>query len=198
VQIEQARLRLRAFAHWQAQRTHAGWQIVFSEDSEARERLEASFPVDERPFTIYGRIDRIDYHAGERKLAVLDYKTADLGDSPDRTHRRGDDWVDLQLPLYRHLVRERPWEQIDWDGESIELGYVLLPRDLSKVGLAAATWEGDELQAADAMAEQVIRAVWNEEFWPPAATPSFADDLAPICQDRRLGAWDPESEGEAA
>ena len=40
-----------------------------------------------------------------QRLCVVDYKTADRGDKPQQTHRKGDEWIDLQLPLYRHLVR---------------------------------------------------------------------------------------------
>ncbi len=39
-----------------------------------------------------GRIDRIDYHESLGRLCVLDYKTADRGQPPDKTHRRGGEW----------------------------------------------------------------------------------------------------------
>ena len=86
VQIEQLRLRLAAFAAWQAERTRAGWRIVHSEDPERQ--LTADFPVDGQGFTLRGRIDRIDYHDGLCRLSVLDYKTADAGLPPHRTHLR--------------------------------------------------------------------------------------------------------------
>src|SRR6185436_13952873 len=87
VQLEQIRLRLHAFAQWQAARARDGWRIVFSEDSESRRLLKADFKVDGEPFTLRGRIDRIDYNEMLGRLCVLDYKTADRGEHPHRTHR---------------------------------------------------------------------------------------------------------------
>jgi RecB family exonuclease len=198
VQIEQVRLRLHAFAGWQAERSREGWRIVFSEDSESRKRLATEFAVDGEAFTLLGRIDRIDYHQELRRLCVLDYKTADRGDSPQRTHRRGDQWVDLQLPLYRHLVRElKPSLGVPADAP-IDLGYVLLPLDLRCVGLAMAEWDDAMLLSADMMAFEIIRGLREERFWPPTSPPpEFSDDVAPVCQDRRMGAGD-WSDEEAA
>jgi RecB family exonuclease len=199
VQIEQVRLRLLAFAEWQAQRTREGWRIVFGEDSEDRKSaLVADFPVDEKPFTLRGRIDRIDYHEGTRKLEVLDYKTADAGEKPEKTHCRGEEWIDLQLPLYRHLLRAAKLTGNVPANAAVSLGYVLLPRSLTAVGLALAEWDEARLRAADERARQIIRDIWQEKFWPPQPGPDFEDDLAVICQDHRLGAARVAQEGDAA
>jgi RecB family exonuclease len=193
VQWEQLRLRLEAFAQWQAQRAGEGWQIVYGEDAQADTSLATTLMVDDQPFTIRGRMDRVDYHPRQRVLCVLDYKTSDAGAKPQQTHRRRGRWVDLQLPLYRHLVavlpdRPQPIEQV-------ALGYVLLPVDPQEVGLAQADWSEEELAEADALAEDVIRRVRAEEFWPPASPPpAYADDLAVICQDHRLGGWHAEDD----
>jgi ATP-dependent helicase/nuclease subunit B len=198
VQLEQIRLRLGAFAHWQAERTRAGWRIVFSEDSENRELLQASFPVDGIDFTLTGRIDRIDYHEQLCRLAVLDYKTADRGDDPRKTHRHADEWIDLQLPLYRHLVRKAQLLQSVPADVPLDLGYVVLPLDLKDVGLKLAEWDDALLLSADRQAQEIIRALREERFWPPTSPPpDFFDDVAAICQDRRLGLGLPP-EGEAA
>ena len=198
VQIAQARLRLRAFAHWQAQRTGEGWRIVFSEDSEQRRTLTAEFAAEGGPFSLRGRIDRIDYHEQRRILAVLDYKTADAGFAPERTHRRAGAWIDLQLPLYRHLLGAAglPIELKNLAG--IELGYVLLPKDSLGVKHAPADWDEVLLSSADALARQVIAAIRAGKFWPPKSPPpDFSEDFAAICQDRRLGSWMPIGEEEA-
>lgn len=185
VQKEQLRLRLEAFADWQAQRNAEGWQIAYTEDTQSRQTLAAMLCVDDQPFTIRGRIDRIDWHPRDGRLCILDYKTADEGLDPERTHRRRKQWVDLQLPLYRHLLGALP--ELARRAEQIELGYILLPNDLDKVGLAAAAWSEEELAEADALAEEVIRQVRAEVFWPPASPPpAFADDLAVICQEGSL------------
>jgi len=199
VQIEQARLRLAAFAEWQARRIRDGWQIVFSEDTESKQRtLTAPFPAGDEPFTLRGRIDRIDYHAGERVLAVLDYKTADAGLSPQQTHLRSGEWIDLQLPLYRHLLAAVKLPAQREAIAKVELGYILLPKDSGGVKHALAEWDDTQLQAADARARQIIADIRAEKFWPPLQPPPlFCEDLAAICQDRALGQWR-AAEGDAA
>jgi ATP-dependent helicase/DNAse subunit B len=187
VQIEQIRFRLRAFAAWQAQRTRDGWRIVFSEDSESQRVLERDWPVDGAAFLLRGRIDRIDYHERLGRVCVLDYKTADRGDDPHRTHRRGDEWIDLQLPLYRHLVAAAKLAGVPAEAP-IELGYLVLPLDLKRAGLCQAEWDASLLKSADLKAQEIIRAIREQRFWPPTApAPDFFDDVAAICQDRRMG-----------
>jgi RecB family exonuclease len=187
VQVEQIRFRLEAFAEWQARRNQDGWRIVFSEDSDDRRLLKTDWSVDGKPFTLQGRIDRIDYHETLRKLSVVDYKTADRGDKPQQTHRRGDEWIDLQLPLYRHLVRAAQLEGVPTD-VPIELGYIVLPLDLKSVGLILADWDEEVLGSADEKAREIVRAIWDERFWPAVTPPpDFFEDVAVICQDRRMG-----------
>jgi hypothetical protein len=197
VQIEQLRLRLAAFAAWQAERSRSGWRIVYSEDPERQ--LTADFPVDGQSFTLRGRIDRIDYHDGLACLAVLDYKTADAGLPPQRTHRRQDAWIDLQLPLYRHLLKSAKLPAGDPANDPIELGYIVLPKSTASAGLAIAGWTTTELEAADERAREVIRGIRAQVFWPPTSPPpDFAEDVAAICQDNRLGKWRQPTEGDAA
>jgi ATP-dependent helicase/nuclease subunit B len=199
VQVEQIRFRLREFARWQAARTCEGWRIVFCEDSESQRLLTANWPVDDEPFTLRGRIDRIDYHERLGRLSVLDYKTADRGDSPRKTHLRGEDWIDLQLPLYRHLVRAATLAVKAPADTPIELGYVVLPRDLKCVGLLPAGWDDAMLLSADVKAMEIVRAIRAERFWPPVSPPpEFFDDVAVICQDRRMGGGLTGSDEEAA
>src|SRR5262249_50080816 len=105
-QLEQARLRLQEFAKKQVVWVNEGWQIIHVEDEEdARALFSVPFPVDGEAIDLVGRIDRIDFHAANKTLRILDYKTADRGEDPDKTHRNKEDWIDLQLPLYRHLCR---------------------------------------------------------------------------------------------
>ncbi len=190
IQVEQARARLRSFSDWQAERTRTGWRIVHSENSEERRSFECSFGDGPSAATIHGRIDRIDYHEATQVLAILDYKTAESGQTPDKTHRQKGDWIDLQLPLYRHLAGASQLPQISVADCRLELGYVLLPKDTRKVGAAMAEWSMPELESADAIAREVIALIRQGVFWPPAGDPpAFADDLAPITQDHRLGSW---------
>ncbi len=187
VQIEQARLRLRAFADWQAQRAGAGWQIVYSEDF--GEQLLVSWSVDDQPIGLRGRIDRIDYHPRERTLAILDYKTGDSAKPPEQVHRLRGEWVDLQLPLYRHLYRSLldtlPIGDVRENG--VELGYITLPKDLAATGDRMANWSAAELEDADERARYVVRSLRTGTFWPPNDEPAYEDEFSAICQDLALG-----------
>jgi ATP-dependent helicase/nuclease subunit B len=186
LQVEQLRARLRAFARWQSEWRAAGWSIAGVECRTPEGGT--SFPVDGEPFTISGRIDRIDHHP-ELGWALFDYKTGDAGDSPEATHRKGRDkvWVDLQLPLYRHLLAEvrdaggsAPYRPAD--GGEVRMGYILLPRDSERVGDCLADWSNDQLEAADEQARQVVRELRHNIFHYDATliTPWSAGPLAAL------------------
>jgi hypothetical protein len=180
IQVEQLRLRLRAFADWQAGRRAQGWRIEHAELS-FRDK-PAELVVDGEPMQLTGRIDRIDILESTGERQILDYKTGDAGDSPDKTHRRRETWVDLQLPLYRHLIRE-----LELSGP-VKLGYILLPKKPDNVGLAKADWSEAELVSADEMAFQVVRQVRAQQFWPPVEPPpKYSEALAAICMDGVFG-----------
>jgi len=176
VQVEQLRRRLAAFARWQAAWTAEGWQVLRVEA--VPEEPGASLVVDGEPVQLRGRIDRIDVHATRGEWFVVDYKTADRPRGPDKVHRQGESWVDLQLPLYRHLVRAMGIEG------RVRLGYVNLPKDTTAVALAEAEWTPEELETADRTAEDVIRRVRRGDFWPPVhPPPEYFEEFAAICGD---------------
>jgi hypothetical protein len=184
LQLEQARQRLSAFASCQANRIQEGWRIVYAESDE--EGLSLPFSVDEEPIVLVGRIDRIDYHSALRTLCILDYKTADIPQSPEKTHRHGPDWIDLQLPLYRHL-----WPSAGLDAPAdcmIQLGYFNLPKQLDKTSVALAKWDDAALEDADEQARWVVRRLRAQIFEPPTRpAPKYSDDFAAICLDNVLG-----------
>ncbi|MCA9222148.1 MAG: PD-(D/E)XK nuclease family protein, partial [Planctomycetales bacterium] len=189
IQVQQLRLRLAALAEWQAERAVQGWRIEHAELAFSRksdERPEIRRPgellVDGRIMYLTGRIDRIDVNVNTGQRQILDYKTSDSGLKPQQTHRHKHEWVDLQLPLYRHLARSLG---ID---EPVGLGYVLLPKNSANVGLALAEWSAEELAEADRMAQQVVRQIRAGEFWPPKEPPpKFSEELAFICMDGVFG-----------
>ncbi|HEY1861050.1 MAG TPA: PD-(D/E)XK nuclease family protein, partial [Gemmataceae bacterium] len=138
---------------------------------------------------LVGRIDRIDYHEVKRVLRILDYKTADAGEHPDKTHRKKGEWIDLQLPLYRHVYQalrlEAPTDL------TIELGYFNLPRKLDDTGVQLAEWGMAELEDADRVTCQVIRSIRASAFWKPVyPAPPFGQDFAAICLDNVLSGPD--------
>ncbi len=183
LQIEQLRRRLGRFALWQAEQVRAGWRI---EQRFAERNIRATLDVDGRPFTITGRVDRIDSHP-QRGYRVLDYKTTDTAKSPEQVHQAGprDDkrWVDLQLPLYTVLAGSLGVEG------PMALGYVQLPKKLSDVGLSEAQWAATDISDAVETARWVVRQIRAGNFWPPAEdTPDFMEAFDDICMVGMPGA----------
>jgi ATP-dependent helicase/nuclease subunit B len=177
LQLEQLRNRLQAFAHRQAEWAHAGWRIEQIEVPR-QQHESATFIVDGQPLILRGRIDRIDVHHQTGERAILDYKSSDAGERPERVHQKSDEWIDLQLPLYRHLL-----PSIGIAGP-VRLGFIVLPKDTSQTAFLLADWTDADLRAADEVAAEVVRNIRAEKFWPPADPPSaYADEFAAICQD---------------
>ena len=66
------------------------------------------------------------------KRMIFDYKTSDPAKTPEKAHRKkSGEWIDLQLPLYRHLVAGLGIEG------PVELAYINLPKDISRRGAPA-------------------------------------------------------------
>jgi hypothetical protein len=193
VQIELLKLRLAEFAVRQAAWRRDGWKIKVVERDVLD--VEAPFPVDGVPVYLRGRIDRLDFNERDGRHAVLDYKSSETAKTPDAVHRRHGEWVDLQLPLYRHLVKA-----LEINGD-VQLGYVLIPKALEKTGFELAAWTAEELAAADRMAEEVVRGIRLGQFPMAASPPDFFEEFAAICQDDQFGvagrtAGDPDPEAE--
>lgn len=181
VQIAQLRHRLASLARWQADWAGKGWRIVHVEKDLAAS--EVSLTVDGLPLGLRGRIDRIDFNEATGEWAILDYKTSESGKKPEQTHQKGGEWIDLQLPLYLHLA-----SALELEGP-IQLGYIVLPKDVTRIAALIADWSEEDLEAADGVAEEVVRRVRRGEFWPPKTPPPpFSEEFAAICQDGQFGA----------
>ncbi|MFM7561403.1 MAG: RecB family exonuclease, partial [Planctomycetota bacterium] len=182
VQLESLRERLHAFAEIQAQHRAEGWEIIAVE-----KMAEYTWPSTIKPFLITGRIDRVDRHKDGR-LAVWDYKTSDKGTKVNPAHRDGSgSWVDLQLPLYRYLIENVPEvgaEAAQAQRDSLQLGYVLLPRTIKDVAFDKAAWDAEELASADKLTGEIVNKIQQKVFWPPSPEPPpFSEQYAAICQD---------------
>ena len=176
MQVAQMRLRLKAFAEWQAEWANQGWRIHATEEGSRTAAYEMA--VDDRTLMVDGRIDRIDYHAESKSWMILDYKTGDSFQTPEKAHRAGTRWIDLQLPLYRKLALAMGVDQ------NVGLGYITLPKDLTQVGLAKASWTEETLENAYATAVDVARRILNQEFWPPTMPPpALFAEYAAILQE---------------
>ncbi|MEZ6234917.1 MAG: PD-(D/E)XK nuclease family protein [Phycisphaerales bacterium] len=177
-QIGIARERLDLAAVHQADRARAGWRVVLAErDFKAG---AAGLVVDKQTFGIHGRIDRIDRHESGQ-WAIFDYKAGENPPTPDKAHRRGRaqdrEWIDLQLPLYRHLaapllremeskqsaVAGQPGDRSDVLGR-IAVGYFLVGASRDAIGVAEPEWDAATLADADDAAAGVVRAIRRGEF----------------------------------
>jgi len=178
IQIAQLRKRLEKFSELQALHRQDGWKIVSCEELLYHELL-----VDNKPFTIRGKIDRVDQHEITGQVAVWDYKTSDAGKDPKAAHMKGKKWIDLQLPLYRHLVKEVDVIK-DANLDNITLGYILLSKSTEDIAFAKAPWESSMLKFADEETFRCIRQIRKGVFGPPKyPTPEFAETFSAICQD---------------
>lgn len=162
VRVQEAflRQRLEVLAGEQARRRDEGWVIVHQEWKPTQ---PASIVVDGVPMGLSGRIDRIDRHEATGALAIFDYKTSESAHEPDKVHRKGRGkgarhWVDLQLPLYRHVARELIGKA------PVTLGYIALPSKPEACGFHAAPWDADLLREADDVAAEVVRGIRARRF----------------------------------
>jgi len=181
VQVAQLNDRLAAFARWHVAAVSDGWRIAHTEESigEGRVILETAAGG----LSVTGRIDRIDRHEQTGRWRVIDYKTSSTANPPEKVHRKGTkndrEWVDLQLPLYRRLVREA----LGVDGD-VELGFLALPTRLDDTRFLPAEWSEEELAEADTVIARVAESIVRGEFLGIATKPpAFSEDWAGICQD---------------
>jgi ATP-dependent helicase/DNAse subunit B len=132
-----------------------------------------------------GKIDRVDFNHRTGEWMILDYKTSDSGHGPIRIHhgseRISDEWLDLQLPLYRHLARAQGIEG------TVRLGYVLLPKHPPERAFELAEWSDDQLAAAIDSAREIVRKIRAGTFAPNPDYHSDFDEFVRVCQATAFG-----------
>ncbi len=204
VQVELARRRLNRFAQLQANEGREGWKVRFIEmefdeqprKGSAREddvspRLKPPRFPDENGLFLRGRIDRVDQNQNTGAWRTLDYKTSASGKSPKDTHRAGKGktkkWIDLQLPLYRELLKSVRLTELTGGGlggginvESNQLGYVILAPHDEQSRFAFLECTDDEMDSAHERATEVVAAVMAGQFTPAKSVPVRSDD--PLAQ----------------
>jgi hypothetical protein len=189
LQIETMRRRLQAFAAWQAKWRREGNRILHVEQS--FETIRPDWMPGGINAVLKGRIDRIDVNEQSGEALILDYKTGDSVSEPDKTHRRGDQWIDLQLPLYRHLV-------VGLGIQNPKVGYLAISKKLDRDPLRLPKWTEFEFSDADKAAADVVRRIHDGLFWPPDTEISpLIDDFAELCRGGARDRDSPEDNGDA-
>ena len=112
--------------------------------------------------------------------------------------------MDLQLPLYRHLLPAL--EGVDWGpggppvaDSPVDLGYLLLPKKVEDVKAAFADWDESMLQGALETARDIVRFLRENQCVTMSDTPTLRgrwDPLARLFGQRLLEMADPEDDGE--
>ena len=175
VQLKMIESRLTAFAKWQAETCKAGWRI---HQTEKKYEYTDFTDIQDRPVALIGRVDRIDKHVQTGQFRVLDYKTSESALPPKTTHRSKHEWIDLQLPLYRLLVRS------DGITSNVELGYIQLPGDLSKIGEDLADWSDAELLEAENLARIIAADIIDLKITDIVPSGDRrSTEFSRICQD---------------
>jgi RecB family exonuclease len=170
IQLRHLSARLARVADWHASAMADGWRIagieVRPEDAEGQP-VDVPLPGDAGGIGLRGRIDRVDHHPESGRWRLIDYKTSEDGENPTGTHLKGRGekrrWEDLQLPLYRLLLPHLPLADgsaLPPDPERstlVEVGYVVLPRDLDRAGWLPAAFTAEDLEEAWDRAAELAR-----------------------------------------
>jgi len=169
LQAAMARHRLTALARVQADRANLGWRIHQVEQSFGPKKylgfdFESVIFPDKTGLRLNGRIDRVDIHE-DHGYQALDYKTGRTAEGPDAAHgNEASGWSDLQLPLYRVLLRS-----IDIDVPANGLGYILVPPDAFKCRIDIAKWTESDLADAETLAADIINVITSGQLLEKAA-----------------------------
>jgi len=184
VQLEALKVRLRVFARVQAEEFAAGWRIL---DVERPVKPDGPSPLMIGPLALSAKIDRIEEHP-KHGLRILDYKTSASKKGPAMTHLgsasadgildearvmvggREKCWVDLQLPVYRHIAESL------YPGRPVQVAYFALPADSEGSGVLAFDLTDELFASARACAEAVTERVHRGVFWPPRTPTGSWDD----------------------
>lgn len=184
-QIEVAKRRLRTFARLQAAHAADGWRVHSTE----RMHTEPVFlETPEGRLGLRGQLDRIDVRGDE--WLVLDYKSADTPKPPEKTHRKGKTWIDLQLPLYLYILK-----QMEPAARKARAGYVLLPRASADGEIVLGEWDESLIDDAIRRAKEIAGAMLRREY-PLGEDPYESGAFARLCGVTLLEADASEGESE--
>jgi ATP-dependent helicase/nuclease subunit B len=197
--VETAARRLRAFAAQQVAWHAAGWEIIEYETDRYQTTLEDVIiggRMDRIDRHRDGAICVLDYKTADQAEppseshlepagddaafpeAILPRELVESlgrgGETGGGNRVRARRWSDLQLPLYREMLRAT-------QGPDVRVGHILLPAARGETTFAVWDDYSDALHGhALACAAAVIGRIRDGIFWPPAARPPRYDDFGDL------------------
>jgi len=210
--VETAKRRLHAFAAQQVTWHMDGWEIIECETDRYRSTVSTatiSGRIDRIDRHRDGTICVLDYKTTDKPTtpqnshvvaagsgapfpeAVLSEACVDSliheGAATRKTPGRPKRWADLQLPLYREMLRAA-------HGADVRLGYIVLPAALGDTSFAIWTNYNAALHDhALACATAVIDRITAGIFWPPAASSPPYDPFSDLILDDPVKTFKPPS-----
>ena len=148
--------------------------------------MRKELTIDGNPFIISGVIDRIEVHRDGR-IRVLDYKTG--SSTANKAHFNKDQWIDLQLPLYRILLTEIPeLNEYDTSEENILLGYFKVGDQESAIGIDILTPPVAIAEILQDTIDGTIQSIMECDYkeTPIIPAPKYSDTYSWICQDNSV------------
>lgn len=175
------RQRLSRIADVLAEQRRAGWEIRLVEHE-----FSTELPIPgEAPIEVHGKADLVEFHP-EEGWRILDFKTSDRGSDPDKAHHKPvlDEWIDLQLPLYRELLGA---ELRKTHEAKVLTGYFLAPADLTQVGIKMSRRVHELHDKAIAKAQEVVKNIRRGAFEPGSKPPAADHEEALIYRVHSIG-----------
>lgn len=124
-----------------------------------------------------GRIDRVDVNERTGEWIALDYKSSQepfqAKDHLPASGKSKGQWKNLQLPLYRVLLRA-----VEPQARDLRVGIISLPAHSDATQFVAPShWTADDFSNAEQTAAEIVARVQAGEFTPSGRAPSDKDPL---------------------
>ena len=196
LQVESARMRLKAFAAIQAAWRASGWRIVATEEP---------LSVVYGGTRLTGRADRIDRHDTTGEYRVIDYKTWDKTDranvfetranarefarmrglplatrAEDENKLKAFAWRSMQLPVYCAMLEATGRVP---SGAAISACYCVLGESAEATRFCEPFAAGDWRAEADDMIRRLLDQLAHGLYWPPSGEERWRYDFAELMFD---------------